>query len=46
MTKFSQTFRSKITATIGAALLSTVFVAAAVGPATGATTATTTQAQA
>ena len=46
MTKFSQNIRSKITATIGAALLSTVFVAAAIGPATGATPTISTQAQA
>ena len=47
MSKFSQNIRSKITATIGAALLSTLFVAAAVGPATASNNPTTTaQAQA
>ena len=47
MSKFSQTIRSKITATIGAALLSALFVGAAIGPATSATVpATSTQAQA
>ena len=49
MTKFTQSIRSKITAGVGAALISTLFVVAAVGPAQTATAAApmiSTQAQA
>jgi hypothetical protein len=49
MTRFSQSIRSKITAGFAAALVSTLFVAAAVGPvnpATAAAPTTSTQAQA
>lgn len=37
MTKITQNIRSKITAGVGAALISTLFVVAAVGPAQTAT---------
>lgn len=48
MTNVSQKIRKTITAGLGAALISTLFVIAAVGPASTATagTAVTTQAQA
>lgn len=48
MTKFSQSIRSKITAGLAAALVSTLFVVAAVGPVNPAAAAPTasTQAQA
>lgn len=48
MTKFSQSIRSKITAGFAAALVSTMFVVAAVGPVNPAAAAPTvsTQAQA
>jgi len=42
MTKFTQSIRSKITAGVGAALISTLFVVAAVGPANSATAAAPT----
>jgi hypothetical protein len=48
MTKFSQSIRSRITAGVAAALVSTLFVVAAVGPVNPAAAAPTasTQAQA
>jgi hypothetical protein len=47
MTKFTQSIRSKITAGVGAALISTLFVVAAVGPVnTAAATAPAATAQA
>ena len=48
MTKFTQSITSKITAGVGAALISTLFVVAAVGPVNTAAAAptVTTQAQA
>ena len=46
MTNISQTIRKTITAGLGAALISTLFVVAAVGPATTAGSAVGTQAQA
>ena len=48
MTRISQTIRSKITAGLGAALISTLFVIAAVGPVNpaAAVPAASTQAQA
>ena len=48
MTNISQKIRKTVTAGLGAALISTLFVVAAVGPATTATagSAVTTQAQA
>ena len=48
MTRFSQTIRSKITAAAGAAVISTLFVVAAVGPVNtaAAVPTATTQAQA
>ena len=48
MTKFSQSIRSRITAGVAAALVSTLFVVAAVGPVNtaAAVPTSTTQAQA
>ncbi len=48
MTNFTQSIRSRITAGIGAALISTLFVVAAIGPVNPAAAApmATTQAQA
>lgn len=49
MTKFTQSIRSKITAGVAAALVSTTFVVAAIGPVNPATAAAptiSTQAQA
>lgn len=47
MTKISQTIRKTVTAGIGAAFISTLFVVAAVGPAgTASATPVTTTAQA
>ena len=46
MTNFSQKIRKSITAGLGAALISTLFVVAAVGPATTATATSAASTQA